>query len=165
MSKYNNIHKSTFFPDSCFSWFLGKILFLSFLYKILVWKNRSWLSGKIHVDRILAGEARIASPGKNLVFLTSCLILFFLGILVGFFFSWNSGMILLFLDSCLNLVLAVLVWFLWYKWSFFIDLYNCPISLLVYFHNKLQINSQKNKRQGAKIIYIKFHITYIKNRE
>jgi len=56
----------------------SRFLFPFLLYKILVWKNRSWLSGKIHVDRILTGEARSSSPVKILVFFNSCLILFFL---------------------------------------------------------------------------------------
>ncbi len=67
------------------------------LYKILVWKNRSWLSGKIHVDRILAGEARSSSPVKILVFLNDSFLLKFLSESC----SWSSCLILMHEYDCL----------------------------------------------------------------
>ena len=48
------------------------------------------MSGKVHVDRILAGEARIDLSGKSLVFFIPCLVLFFLKFLDDSFFFFRS---------------------------------------------------------------------------
>ena len=91
-------HKSTilssFFPDS---WILGssaKILVTCSIVQDSWLKKRSWMSDKVRVDRIVAGEARKVFSDKILVFLTSCLILAFLLFLEWFFSSWISDKVL-----------------------------------------------------------------------